>query len=491
MLDALKRNLRITAVFMAVRFAVTVLVCFLYLVIAAWIQWAFVSLMGESTFNYIAGGVVSLVVGVAFCYYAGALVLMFVKGWHVSALAYAKKIEDSGAFPLGVGMRAFRRNLISFGAVYGTRMLLKSVLSGFQDKLWTLSEDIPYGNKLKNIAQNPIVEHLANDILHYGFDAAIFYLVRKKPEDLGDVPATVLEAVKRYLYCLPSSLLSSISTFVLFRVIPKVLKTLLILYIFLTQGFIAGIFITVLMFPLFYILDNAVFDPLTMTVFLSAYAAKCDEDPDKDSVIYKAVNVVLENEGLSGESAEQVDGDSGVNREQDEASDVIADVLDDTILDDVVEENSPIDGGAGIITPPGGSSSSRVEAFSADRDMMDAALRSLSAQFAQAAGGTEDGRIILPDAEDTADVDMDVEDLDGVDVDELEDAGGFASFVGSTTLTPEVMANRFKDLNSLFNGKNLSFDPMSDTLSEHDGGDSGDSDDGHDRASSILAGDDD
>lgn len=489
MLDALKRNLRITAVFMAVRFAVTVLVCFLYLVIAAWIQWAFVSLMGESTFNYIAGGVVSLVVGVAFCYYAGALVLMFVKGWHVSALAYAKKIEYSGAFPLGVGMRAFRRNLISFGAVYGTRMLLKSVLSGFQDKLWTLSEDIPYGNKLKNIAQNPIVEHLANDILHYGFDAAIFYLVREKPEDLGDVPATVLEAVKRYLYCLPSSMLSSISTFVLFRVIPKVLKTLLILYIFLTQGFIAGIFITVLMFPLFYILDNAVFDPLTMTVFLSAYAAKCDEDPDKDSVIYKAVNAVLENEGLSGESVDSVDGDSGVNHEQDEASD------DDIILGDVVEENSPVDGGAGIITPPGVSFSSPVEAFSADRDMMDAALRSLSAQFAQAASGTEDESIILPDAEDaedTVDVDMDVEDLDGVDVDELEDAGGFASFVGSTTLTPEAMANRFKDLNSLFSGKNLSFDPMSDPVLEHgDVGDSGDSDDGHDRASSILAGDDD
>lgn len=486
MFDALRRNMKITVVFMAVRFAVTLLVCFFYLIVAAWVQWAFVALLGESTFNYIAGGIVSLVVGVAFCYYIGALVLMFVQGWHVAALAYADKIEKTGAFPLDVGRRAFRRNLVSFGAVYGSRALLKGVLSNFKDKLWTLSEEIPYGKQLKGFAQNPIVEHIAGDILHYGFDAAVYYLVREKPKNLEDVPATVLEAVKRYLYCLPSSMLSSISTFVLFRVLPKTIKVLIILSMFFTQGFVAGIFITVLMYPIFYILDNAVFDPLTMTAFLSAYAAKCDEEPDKDSVIYKAVNSILDDDGLgfSSSDEEKAGGEQAESTEsvEDAGADGTKEEAGPILIEDDGKDTGPVDGGAGIITSPGVEHAAPVEAFAEDKDIMAAALQSLSEQFSQMPTVDSDQDIILPDAEDF--------DLAEEGESDADAGGGFGSFVGavSTPLTPEAAASRFKDLNSLFSGKNLSFDPMAGgTPSSSDS----DEDEGHDRASSILAGDDD
>ena len=60
---AFKRNMHVTAGFFALRFAVCIGVALAYLLVAAAIQYAFVSLLGESTFNYIVGGLLSLVLG--------------------------------------------------------------------------------------------------------------------------------------------------------------------------------------------------------------------------------------------------------------------------------------------------------------------------------------------------------------------------------------------------------------------------------------------
>lgn len=300
-----RRNVRVTGSFFLLRFIVALLVGVLYIVIAAFIQDIFVRILGESSFNYIVGGLLSLFLGVIFCYYVGALFFMFIKGWHVAALAYVPKIVKSGAPAFNVGVKAFNRNLVSFGAVYGVRALLNSVLRKFKDKLWELSEDIPYANLFKRFADNPIVEYIASDVLHYAFDATVFYLVRHSPKDLDEVPATVLTAVKKYLYCIPSILLSSVQSYIFFRFIPKLLKWCLIVWVLFTQGLVAGILITVLMVPAFYILDNAFFDPLTMIVFISAYAKVCDKEVDEGSPIIHAVNAIIDFDE-DGNEAEEI-----------------------------------------------------------------------------------------------------------------------------------------------------------------------------------------
>ena len=299
MRDAFRRNLRVTSGFFLLRLVVAIGVALAYIFVAAAIQYAFVELMGESTFNYIAGGLLSLLLGVIFCNFVGSLIFMFIRGWHVSALAYAKKIEASGAPAITVGMKVFSVNLVGFGAVYGVRAIVRSVASNFKDSLWDLLEDVPILNNLQSLAENPIIEHMAKSVLDYGFDATIFYLIKNKPKDLSEVPNVVFEGLKRYLCCLPSILITAVSTYGIFEVVPAILKTLLILYVFITNGVCAGILITVLLIPVFYILDNAFFKPMTMMMFMTCFAAHCDEEPDEQDRVTKTVNQILG--GLTGE----------------------------------------------------------------------------------------------------------------------------------------------------------------------------------------------
>lgn len=300
-----RRNVTTTAGFFAIRFGVSVAVALSYIVVAAGIQYAVVGILGESTFNYIVGGLLSLFLGVIVCERAGALVFMFVRGWHVAALAYVNKIRKSHAPAVTVGMKAFTKNIVGFGAVYGVRAVAKNLLADFKDKLWELLSEVPLAKNLQQVAENPVIEHLASDVLNYGFDATIFYLIKNPPKDTNEIPGTVVEGLKRYLYCLPSIMLTSIGSYLLFRFLPKLLKCVLIFWVFITQGFLPGILITVLMWPVFYILDNAFFSPLTMIMFISCFSKKCDEEVDTESPTVKFVDAVLDGVDI-GTSAEDL-----------------------------------------------------------------------------------------------------------------------------------------------------------------------------------------
>lgn len=296
-------NVLKTRIFFLIRFMFSLLIGMLYILISAFLQNFFVSTFGETTYNYIVGGLLSLFVGAIFCKYIGNLLFMFAKGWHVAALAYLPKIEEHKASVFDVGFRIFKKNLVSFGAVYGARTLLKSIYSEFKENLWDLVEGTPYISGLSKVADHPIVQHFAEDLLHYSFDASIFYLVRHSPKDINEIPKTLLTALKKYLYCLPKILMSSITTYILFRFLPAVLKLVIIILMFLNNGIVAGILITVLMYPIFYILDNTFFEPLTMMVFLSVYADSCEQD-DENSAIVEAVDKVLKGSAI-GTTAEK------------------------------------------------------------------------------------------------------------------------------------------------------------------------------------------
>ncbi len=315
MREAFKRNLRATAGFFGLRFVVCIGIAIAYLIIAAGIQFAFVSLLGESTFNYIAGGLLSLLLGILFLNLIGSLIFMFVRGWHVAALAYSKKILRSGAPAVTVGMKVFRKNLVSFAAVYGVRAVVRNLLSNFKDSLWELLEDVPLLCNLQSFAESPIVEHMARTVLDYGFDATVYYLIKHKPESLDDVPSTVLEGLKRYMCALPSIMATSIGTYLTFDVLPRALKIVLIIFVGMTQGVCAGVLITVLLWPLFYVIENALFKPLTMIMFLSCFAAKCEEEVDEESPVAKLVESILEGEYVDAEGKGQSDDSDGGEQE--------------------------------------------------------------------------------------------------------------------------------------------------------------------------------
>ena len=51
-----RRNVKVSSGFFLVRFIVSILVGLAYILVAAGIQYAVVGVLGESTFNYIVGG---------------------------------------------------------------------------------------------------------------------------------------------------------------------------------------------------------------------------------------------------------------------------------------------------------------------------------------------------------------------------------------------------------------------------------------------------
>lgn len=317
-----KDFLRVSTPFMLFRLVVSIAMAVVYILVAAGVQYLVVSVLGETTFNYIFGGLASLIIGVVACKLLGALIFMFVKGWHVSALAYAPKIIKNKAPAFEVGTRAFKKYLWSFAAVYGARIAIKEVISKVRGSLWDMVDGIPYINYLRRFSDHPIVRYISSDVLHYGFDATIYYIIRYPKKDESDMMTKLTEAAKNYLYCIPKTMLSSVKTYIMFRFIPKVLKYLLILYVLFTNGIVAGILITVLMFPIFYILDNALFDPLTMVTFLSSFAKQCEKGIDKDSKVAKMIDSCFDGQdvGLGSEDIEDLDEEEKFNpKDEDDA----------------------------------------------------------------------------------------------------------------------------------------------------------------------------
>lgn len=343
-----RRNVVTTSGFFLLRFLVTIVVAITYILAAAGIQYIVVSILGETTFNYIVGGLLSLFLGIAVCNFVGSLIFMFVRGWHVAALAYANKIRKANAPAVTVGMKAFAKNIVGFGAVYGVRAITRNLLADFKTSLWELLKDVPFAQNLQKAAENPIIERMANDVLNYGFDATIYYLIRHPADSLEDVPATVIEGLKRYLCCLPSIMFTSLSSYVLFGVAPKVVKWIIIIVTILTQGILAGVLLVVLMWPIFYILENTFFTPLTMIMFISCFADKCEEEIDPNSETAKFVESIIDGAGI-GTSSDDMDDAEGEEPNEEAEAEVegtaqTVQAEEQSIFEDVAPDMSELEG---------------------------------------------------------------------------------------------------------------------------------------------------
>jgi len=322
MVKQIKLNLRATSVFFLVRLVAAALIGVVYFFIAANIQYWIVSILGANTFNYILGGVMSLALGCLVCSYVGRVIFWFVRGWHVGAIAYARKIIKQHLPALDVGMTAFKKHFTSFAMVYGVGMLVRKMTKMALDSLWGLLDDVPFLCELERFSDNPIIQHVAGDILDTAFDALVYYFIRYTKPGVGDDFGEIGNAIRKYLYALPQMLIASLSTFVGLYVAPKVVAGLFILTVFLKQGFVDGIMICALMPPIFYILKHSVFEPMETIVLLSGYTKYCkevSEEEEAESPYVSAVNAILESMGIDTDGDSSSEEDSVENVEEADA----------------------------------------------------------------------------------------------------------------------------------------------------------------------------
>lgn len=319
MKHSLGENLRVSWIFFLVRFAASLLIGLIYILLAAAIQYFYVSLFGESKFNYIIGGIFSLVLGAVASGALGSVVFMFVRGWHIAALAFADQIVARDLPPIEAGMAVFKKHFGSFAVIYGAKALVQRLASRGIAYLGQLLKDVPVLCNLERWGSNPLVAKIARDILETSFDAALFYIMKYTRPGLGDDVKALPDALRRYLYAIPSVFGASVTSYLCFYFIPRILKIATFVLLIYTGGFVAGILQCVLVYPVFYILQHAVFDLLECLLLVNAYSKHCTEEPAEDSVYASVVDHLMETVGLDKVFDDDAPDEGGcVTEEKDE-----------------------------------------------------------------------------------------------------------------------------------------------------------------------------
>lgn len=320
MVNEMKENLKVTWIFFLVRFAASLLIGLVYIFTAAAIQYAYVGFLGETKFNYIMGGIFSLMIGSLLCTYLGKLLFMFVRGWHMAAMAFSAQIRKRNLPPLEAGMTVFSKHFSSFAVVYGAQLLIGKLASKGVEYLWDLLNDVPILCNLERFAKNPMVSKIGSDILDTGFDAAMFYIIRYTKPGLSDDLAAVPSALKRYLYALPQVMLTSVSGYLLFYFTPRVLKWGVFAYLLWYNGAVAGVLLCALTYPIFYILQHTLFDPLESMLLISCYSKHCSDEPEDDSIYKSIVDSILRSSGFSEMFGEEEEESSPAEEDKQEPS---------------------------------------------------------------------------------------------------------------------------------------------------------------------------
>ena len=306
------KNVNTTKVFFFVRFAVSMVIACIYILVAAAIQDFYVGWFGKTKFNYISGGMISLVLGAMGCIYLGRFAFLLVRGWHMGALAHVNIIRKKNLSCIDAGTTVFRKHFTSYGAIYGSSIVINKFLKAGVDHVWDLLRDVPYLSTLERFADFPVVSRVANDIMDTAYDAILFYVVKyTKPglfDDFKDIPV----ALRKYLYALPSIMLSSVSAYLLLYFVPKTLVFFFVIYFFMTEGLVAGTLILTWIFPLSYIINCSLLEPLKTVLLVSCFSKQCTEEPkESNTLVESIISEILEQLGISEPNqSEEPDQDS-------------------------------------------------------------------------------------------------------------------------------------------------------------------------------------
>lgn len=336
----MRKAFKATWSFILLRFATVSLLSLIYIFVAAQIQYWFVLILGESTFNYIISGMLSLFVGVALCAFAGKYVMLLVNGWHIAALPYANKILDGEVSAISVGFYAFKAHFTSFGIITALSLAITEIGKRLGKELSVTLKEYQIGEFLLKISTFPLFENTVRDIISSAYDCCVYYLVRYTKPGIRDDAQGILDGLKAYVFCLPKIITASLSIFIATNVMPKFVAMAVIVYLIINEGIVGAIFLAVIIYPLWFLLNTVVFRPIYVMAVLGVYSDKCssiEEDPEYNEQKMKAVMQVIGNAlnmfGIENNLGSPSEEDE--EREQDESEVEVASEEEDSLNTDV------------------------------------------------------------------------------------------------------------------------------------------------------------
>lgn len=263
-----------TSDFLFVRLAAFCVVITAGLALSTSLQNLFVNLVGASAFNYIVGGMLSLVVSIALVHYVDSLLFTIIRGWNVAALARMPKIVRTKSGSLSVGLSTFKEYFLSIGAIYGASLFINNICKQLGDYFWDMVDGIQFLDNLKAFKENFIVKLVVADILHYAYDCCIFYIIKySESNSAEDVLEQLPSALKKYAGALPDMLLSSLKCWILFDILPNVLMWMTIIRGFFTSlNFFEALLQGIIIWIIFHVFNKIVLDMVVSTAMITAFA---------------------------------------------------------------------------------------------------------------------------------------------------------------------------------------------------------------------------
>lgn len=289
------KYLKATKVFIFTRFVFSLLLLVLYLICASMLQYIFVLVLGRTSFNYIVFGFVSLLISMIIFSYANKFVMLLIRGWHVSSLAYVSKIVKNNLSALDVGMCAFNKNFPSFGLVIALYSIIKSTVVSFYDKFYVLLGNTISMSNMKTHANSPIVEYIAKNILGYAYDMIVFYIIKHPISNYEESSELFQQLIKKYFCSVPDIIQENFKGIICCNFVSLCAKVFLVIYLFLSKGILLGLLLTFIMYPVFKLLDNVFVDSFMLLMFTKTFSEVCDKDYT-ESPIMEAINKVLDEE---------------------------------------------------------------------------------------------------------------------------------------------------------------------------------------------------
>lgn len=307
----IKDGIKATWPFIIVRLLTVLVVCAIYLFVAAQLQYWGVKLLGESTFNYIITGLLSLFVGVALCSFLGKWLLLLVNGWHIAALPYARSIIRGDVGAVEVGFYSFKEHFMSFGLIMGLNIVVSKLSGVLGAQIQESLRGNSIGNALIKLSKFPIFEKSVDNIVSAAYDCVVYYLVKYTEPGVADDPQGVAQGLKAYVFCLPKMIAASIGVYFCTETLPRIAGIIFTVFCVLEQGIVASIFIWVLVYPIWYLLYVTVLHPLYVAVVLGIYADKCkdieEESGEQSNKLLQILVSLLESCGIDASCLKHVE----------------------------------------------------------------------------------------------------------------------------------------------------------------------------------------
>lgn len=284
----IRKSLLATWPFFIIRAIAVIIISVIYVIVATQIQYISISLLGESTFNYIVFGLLGLFAAAALCSYVAKAILLLVNGWHIAAIPYTNRIMRRDVSSISVGYYAFKAHFLSFGSIFGLSIAIKKISEAASSPIRKMLEKTALGVAILRFSNMPLFENTIKDMMSSVYDCVIYYLVKYTKPGIQDDAFGIFNAVKLYLYTLPKIIATSLSLYLATNIIPKVVIGIGCVSTFINRGIVDALTAVILAYPIWMVLNIVIFRPLYVVSVLGCYAATCEKHQDADVDLTKS-----------------------------------------------------------------------------------------------------------------------------------------------------------------------------------------------------------